>query len=228
MRNIKQRLVRSLKFLSVLVFLNMSMVSPNHGKVEFLQSEVSQLNRELVELRGELKCRESEVHFFEERERELERNPLAVAELLLKDEDAFVRRVKDNLTLPGTVFKVEHSFVQPKIDPKLLAALVAFSQMQGTPKDIVITSIQRTGNSRSKHFTGKAIDLKADNKGKRFIEWLDTEDGKGWLREHNLKFFIEDNQWSRFLNFWVDTSLEDTIFLNHKATGPHVHLQLEA
>lgn len=96
------------------------------------------------------------------------------------------------------------------------------------PDTVMTTSLARYDNKRSFHYRNtKAIDIRLDENGERFLSWLKTPEGEMWREAHGLRVFIEDRHRSSMIKkFSKRDPYEDWIFVNPKASGPHIHLDL--
>lgn len=148
-------------------------------------------------------------------------SPVKYADMLLSDKE-FIPTAMADKRLPGTNFKF-YSNAKLKIDPKLYAALLDCP----FKKPVQLTSIWRGWTTRSAHYRGRAVDIGLNERGLDFLEWLASEEGKQWVDKYNLKFYIEDNRLSsHLLKFKRHAKLSKNVFLNPRATGFHVHLQI--
>ena len=89
-----------------------------------------------------------------------------------------------------------------------------------------ITSMRRHWGNKSAHEHGKAIDLSFD---RSVIEWLVTEEGRSWLDQHSLMFYIEGRPGSKTLvPYKKDPKFKPFVLENPHAvgkTGDHIHIQ---
>ena len=105
------------------------------------------------------------------------------------------------------------------VSEDLVEALQAF-----TGPNVKITSLRRNWNSKSQHNHGRAVDLEFNH---ALITWLVSEQGRSWLSEHNLMFYIEDKPGSRKLTpYKTDPTTSEFVFENTRATGAHIHINI--
>jgi hypothetical protein len=153
--------------------------------------------------------------------------PFSLAARYKADVVGYKKFLKEERMYPSTKFRLQ-SYVKDKntdISRPLLAALIAYSRFESAPQEIMyVNSAKRDGNPFSRHYTGNAIDIHFEC-GDEFLNWLDSTDGRNWLIQYQLYFYIEDSySSSKFLAPWR-LRLGENIFVNPKATGPHVHLE---
>ena len=79
----------------------------------------------------------------------------------------------------------------------------------------IISSNYRRSNPRSKHYTGSAIDISTRLNFDELVKYLESSEGKNWLRTFDLGYQIENVSKYRFHRKYV---------YNKYATGPHIHL----
>jgi hypothetical protein len=116
-------------------------------------------------------------------------------------------------------FKLESS-CDTNVSEQLKAALTDYSG-----PDIMITSLKRHYNRKSKHFCGNAVDLQFRHE---LIEWLVSEDGQRWLSAHNMLFYIEGRPGSRkLIRYKSDKIYSKYILENPHATGDHIHINIK-
>lgn len=84
---------------------------------------------------------------------------------------------------------------------------------------VKVTSARRWHSRGSDHQTGRAIDISyRDISGKEMREYLDSEQGKAWLKTYGLNYYLENIR---------DARGHENYLNNPNATGPHIHLYLE-
>lgn len=89
-----------------------------------------------------------------------------------------------------------------------------------------INSLKRHYNRHSEHFHGKAVDLAWDDE---VIEYLLSAEGRQWLCDHGLCFYIEGKPGSkRVAKYHSRDEARKYVFYNPKASGDHVHLNLQS
>jgi hypothetical protein len=117
--------------------------------------------------------------------------------------------------------------VEGKVDTTVTTDIKEALSTYSGPKT-KITSMKRHWGSKSAHEHGKAVDLSFDPK---LIEWLVTEEGKSWLDQHFLMFYIEGRPRSKALKpYKNDPKYKSFVFENPDArgrTGNHIHIQLK-
>ena len=93
--------------------------------------------------------------------------------------------------------------------------------------EVIVTSLARLNNKRSFHYrNSKALDIRLDKDGEKFLEWLKTAEGEAWLQSHGIRVFIEDRHRSRAIRKFSTDPYEDWILINPHASGPHIHVDL--
>jgi hypothetical protein len=201
----------------ILLFFN-SATSPvvmQQDTIDELRFEVQQFEHEVSALQAEV-CRLEEVL----------QDPMSLAQILLSDEQTFQQLVETHNQIPATKFTLAGSNIDVALTKHLYAALIDYSLLPDTPR-LVVTSVRRKENRRSHHFLGNAIDLRANQNARKFLTWLNTDSGREWLERHNLRYLIEDNKSSRFLNHWGGIHRR-SVYLNKYASGPHIHLEVKS
>jgi hypothetical protein len=117
--------------------------------------------------------------------------------------------------------------VEGKVDTSVTVSIKEALNTYSGPKT-KITSMRRHWGNKSAHEHGKAIDLSFD---RNVIEWLVTEEGKNWLKEHSLLFYIEGRPGSKALKPYLANEVyRPFVFENPNAsgrTGDHIHIQLK-
>lgn len=59
------------------------------------------------------------------------------------------------------------------------------------------------------------------------IVWLTSDEGRDWLDQHNLIFYIEAKPRDKKLDLYKENErFRPYVFENPEATGPHIHLNL--
>ncbi len=115
-------------------------------------------------------------------------------------------------------FKLETS-CDINVSEQLTAALLDYSG-----PEIMITSLKRHFNRKSKHYCGNAVDMQFRHE---LIEWLVSEDGQRWLSDHNMLFYIEGRPGSRKLvRYKSDVVYAKYVLENPHATGDHIHINI--
>jgi hypothetical protein len=131
----------------------------------------------------------------------------------------------ENRVFPNTKFEFQPYFDPSKsvISTPLLAALIAYSNNPTSPKQALkVNSAVRKDNPRSAHFSGNAIDIHHSS-ADEFLCWVETEEGRRWLFDYRINFYIEDNTHSKFLAPW-QKRMDQYVLVNPRATGPHIHI----
>lgn len=143
--------------------------------------------------------------------------------------------IQPNISLPEVVITAKKQRVHLKkeflgfkllgqcdtrIDDQLKGALSAY-----TGPNVQITSLRRHWNSSSQHTYGKAVDMEWSGE---LIDYLVSEEGKLWLDQYNLMFYIEGKPGSFELRkYKVDSRYSQYVFENKRATGNHVHIGIK-
>jgi hypothetical protein len=211
-------------FLTFIVSINMTSQHAELGYAKELQSNIDHLNCTVDSLYNQLEKRTCEVENLSNFTRQFKEDPLKLANVLVEQEN-FRQFVDSTQFYPAaSKFRVKYNIRDSRLDEKLLAAMIDYSSIEGTPL-LTVTSATRHNSSRSKHYYGKALDLRYNANLEQFLCWIEEPEGKAWLKKHNLWFYIEDNYWSSKILPWKQHYAEH-VFMNRKASGPHVHLEL--
>lgn len=89
-----------------------------------------------------------------------------------------------------------------------------------------INSLRRHYNRSSEHFHGNAVDFAWDD---AVIEYLLSDEGRKWLCDHGLCFYIEGRPGStKVKTYHKRPEAKKYCFFNEKATGDHIHLSLSS
>ena len=128
------------------------------------------------------------------------------------------QKIKESTILQFDSFKWYNS-----VDVYLHKSMCKALDQYSGPDNILITSMRRKWCKHSKHFTGEAVDIQLNQSGRNMFEWMISEDGKLWLTDHNLFFYIEDKPGSSKLKEFRER-FSEYIFENKNATGLHIHL----
>ena len=108
--------------------------------------------------------------------------------------------------------------VDTTIAPDFREALAEYSG-----PTVRVNSVKRNWSTKSMHYHGKAIDLELSYE---LVTYLVSEDGKTWLKNHDLIFYIEGRPGSkRVASYYAYEEARKYIFFNENATGDHVHIQ---
>lgn len=84
--------------------------------------------------------------------------------------------------------------------------------------------MRRHSNCKSQHYHGKAIDLAWDE---TVIAFLLSEEGRSWLKEHEVTFYIEGKPGSKKVRRYLyDEVASEYVFFNPNASGDHIHLNI--
>lgn len=87
-----------------------------------------------------------------------------------------------------------------------------------------VNSVRRHSNCKSQHYHGKAIDLAWDE---TVIAFLLSEEGRSWLKEHEVTFYIEGKPGSKKVRRYLyDEVASEYVFFNPNASGDHIHLNI--
>lgn len=86
---------------------------------------------------------------------------------------------------------------------------------------VKINSLKRHG-TRSAHCKGLAVDLEFSP---QLIDYLVSEEGQVWLKNHSLMFYIEGKPGSRKVRSYQRDVYAEYVFFNPEATGDHIHIQ---
>lgn len=117
--------------------------------------------------------------------------------------------------------------VEGKVDTAVTADIKQALSTYSGPKT-KITSMKRHWGNKSAHEHGKAVDLAFDPS---LIEWLVTAEGKDWLDQNALMFYIEGRPGSKALvPYKRDPKFKIFVLENPHArgkTGDHIHIQLK-
>jgi hypothetical protein len=109
--------------------------------------------------------------------------------------------------------------VDVRIDSTLYTALANYNGPES-----VINSLRRSWKGKSKHNVGKAVDMGLTND---LVEYLISEEGEKWLKDHNLKYFIEGKPGSRVVSSYTkDPRTSRFVKFNPDATGDHIHMHI--
>lgn len=106
--------------------------------------------------------------------------------------------------------------VDTSIHEDLRMALVSY-----TGPKVRINSLRRHWGTKSDHERGKAVDF---DLCPSIVEYLTSEQGQKWLKEHSLMFYIEGRPGSREVKTYEEKYAQ-YVFYNPKATGPHIHIE---
>lgn len=113
-------------------------------------------------------------------------------------------------------------YVDPILDTRLFKALMSYSG----PKALV-TSARRLHCKHSKHFTGKAIDIRLNDSGKEMLAYLVSPAGKNWCKSKGISFLIENKPGSKSLSYYKEHPIyKDYVYENPGASSLHIHLYL--
>lgn len=214
-----KNLIPNLILTGFMVVVGLTSYRPSeYNVIKELETKIEQISIENEYVTDDLLC---QVDLLSTELQDIKTNPVKYADMLLSDKE-FIPTAKADKRLPGTNFLL-YSNAKLKLDKDFYAALLDCN-FQDT---VQLTSIWRGWNTRSAHYRGKAVDISIHNGGLQFLEWLASEEGKQWVEKYNLKFYIEDNRYSSWLlKFKNHKKLSKNVFLNPKATGFHVHLQI--
>lgn len=102
------------------------------------------------------------------------------------------------------------------VNPLILQAL---DNYEG-PSIKVTSGLRHSGYKRSLHRIGKAIDI---HYNKNFVMWCNTDEGKKWLNDYNLEFFVEDTHDRDF----DQPELDKRFRIIPWATGLHIHINIK-
>lgn len=93
---------------------------------------------------------------------------------------------------------------------------------------VLVTSLKRNWNRKSDHFHGNAVDFEFSHD---MIMYLISEEGRQWLEENGLYFYIEGRPGSKKVKEYLgDANTAPHVFFNPNArgrTGDHIHLGVE-
>lgn len=138
---------------------------------------------------------------------------------------------EDNVYLKEYVDALEDNFVDNlclkdntvdiTISSELKKAFQEYEK-QGGP-EVLLTSLKRHTNPKSRHFTGDAADIRFDKRGREFLKWITTENGKTWKREHNIRCILEFPRKERKFHKWA--KIYPFTIVNENATGVHIHIE---
>ena len=84
-----------------------------------------------------------------------------------------------------------------------------------------VNSLKRGYNRSSQHYHGKAVDFEFSSE---LIDYLVSDAGQAWLKEHNLTFYIEGKPGSRKVSRYLKDPYRRYVFFNPDATGDHIHI----
>lgn len=206
---------------TALLFILLNSAYIADPQIEVLQSKVDYYQQEALCYKQESDVKTDEICEYQN----FLSDPLVLAPLFLENDEAFRQLSEVSRGIPHTklVF-APGKRVDMKLDSKLYAALLEYSTYSNTPV-LTITSVFRKG-SHSKHHYGLALDIRINKESADFLEWTKTPEGEAWLKKYNLRFLVEDNRMSKFLQTWRP-SFRSSIFLNGNASGPHIHLEVQ-
>lgn len=210
--------ISNLLLTGLIAWVGLTANNPNYTKLTELHNKIQTMETNHKYEVDDLTC---QLDLTSTQLNEIRTSPVTFADMLLSDKD-FVPTAMADKRLPGTNFLL-YSNAKLQLDKEFYAALLDCN-FQDT---VQLTSVWRGWNTYSAHYKGKAVDISIHNGGLRFLEWLASEEGKQWVDKYNLKFYIEDNRYSSWLlKFKSHKKLSKNVFLNPKATGFHVHLQI--
>ena len=141
-------------FILLTLFSSLGLRLPqDNDTITALQTQVEKQSLELFQLRQDL-YKKSSIDWMTQ-----------------KDVKAFCKREG---YLPMTHILLKKNIKDETIDLNLLHTLVnmPFHKM------LIATSLKRTCRKGSKHYHGKAIDLRWDRNSKNLVEWLCTKEGR--------------------------------------------------
>lgn len=185
-------------------------------QVQSLETKADSLSRLVSSLKCDVQSKELEIDYLS--------NPYNALERVYADEKKLRRKILEEKRIPGTDFYLDSlKYYNVAMDKSLYAALV---HCDGPP--VTLTSIRRNYNPRSHHYHGKAIDIRLDNQGMNFANWLVTPEGKAWRDNFDVKFYVEDAHHSSVLKttFALHSALWQHKLINEKASGPHLHVEI--
>lgn len=203
-----------------------SFVSPSkdlQAEVKKLTNQVQELNIQLTETElcyeGELGEMREQLH----KSAELVSDPLNLAKMLYSRKNNLATQIKKQGRFVGTNLELRHSGVDPRISPHLYAA---FLDCLGPT--VEVNSARRCNNPKSSHFTGEALDIRYDNAGIAFAEWLISKEGTEWRKRWGIYFYIEaSSSKNPIFKRLGGSKFEPFHFVNRWATGPHIHLYIK-
>jgi len=210
-------------FFAAVVVLSTSFSTENTEAYEIFENKIECLNSKVDSLTVDLETTQCELTNHENLYQEMVDDPIKLAEYVV-EKGNLKQLSRETDSFPATKFQ----FVKPvngDISKELYAALLDYSMIPSAPDSVGVTSGKRTWTFRSRHYHGDAIDLRANENLQNFLAWIETDEGNDWLERNSLHFYIEDTWHSPFLRPWEETSIDDFIFINRRATGPHVHLE---
>lgn len=133
-------------------------------------------------------------------------------------------RRKQRETLTFTKLQHEHFDIVTSATNQIDKKFATVLQNYDGP-NVLVTSIKRSYNRKSKHFVGKAIDIdfSAD-----IITYLKSEEGRKFITDFDLTVFIENNRLcSTLRELKKDSLLAELVFVNPNATGLHIHINMK-
>lgn len=209
--------------LGTFVVMATSFSTENTEAIEVFKNDIQCLEQQVQHLDSTIVCKDEIIQDLENKYSKLE-DPAVLAEYVVNQVN--LRRLANKTAeFPATKFLYAKNSVDGDISKELYTALVDYSMYPTSPDSILVTSAKRNWNFKSRHFHGDAIDLRADKNLQKFLDWIGTSDGNEWLKKNNLNFYVEDSWHSPFLYPWKESAIEDYVFVNKNATGPHVHLE---
>lgn len=113
------------------------------------------------------------------------------------------------------------------LDGRISAKMDSVMLSYKGPK-VLVTSLRRNWNKKSDHYHGNAVDFDFSHE---MIMYLVSEEGKAWMLEHGLYFYIEGRPGSKKVaEYLKDPLTAPYVFFNPNAkgrSGNHIHLGLK-
>lgn len=211
----------SKNFMSLLLFSILFSMSSTEHVIKVDDAPAKELAAVIIDLRQQLENMTCELEDM----KTIINDPYTTAIRYKKEQSDYKKFLKEQRMYPGTNFEFQPYLQNYDITTELLAALIAYEQLPDSPKDVMkVNSATRKGNIHSRHYYGNAIDIHyscVDD----FLVWTQTQEGRNWLEQYQISFYIEDNHsGSKFLVPWRE-EMDNYVLINPHATGPHVHLQ---
>ena len=135
----------------------------------------------------------------------------------------YIKNTKNNKEWK-TVLNTGNIIFYNSVNKNLHFSLVkALSEYSGP--SFIVSSGLRKSDCKSNHYIGKAVDIHFDESAEDFVEWTETENGKAWMTDNNLQFFIEDR------NHKGKDKLKESFKRYFRriswASGLHIHLEVK-
>lgn len=190
------------------------MISSSFGSPALDKSYKDYLNEELEFQVEELQCQIKQLDIQHETLLKVLNDPDTLSKVLLQDKDIFKTMLAEYKFIGSSmIFKY---IIDPRLKAELYSAILSY-----TGPVAKVTSCTRLGSKGSYHQLGRAVDLEANEE---VIAYLHSDLGQKWIEDNNLTVYIEDNVYSKFLKNVIKNHGKDYIYINRRASGPHIHI----